>query len=74
MHGRHPSEITGSVPFEPETVNAEWDRKAAQTFLEDLKVMLEDQQSDHAGEIARGKSEYAQAVPRYGADSDLAKG
>lgn len=59
--------------LEQETVNAEWDWKAAKTSLEDLKVTLENQQLTHEAEIARVESEYAQAVLRYAADSELAK-
>ena len=59
--------------LEQETVNAEWDWKAAQTSLEDLRVTLEDQQLTQTAEIARVESEYAQAVLRFEADSELAE-
>lgn len=59
--------------LEQETVNAEWDWKAALTSLEDLRVTLEDQQMTQSSEIARVESEYAQAVLRYEADSELAE-
>jgi HlyD family secretion protein len=55
------------------TVSAEWDWKAAQTSLEDLKVTLENQRLTQEAGIAMAESEYTQAVLRYEADSELAK-
>jgi HlyD family secretion protein len=65
--------LLSNSQLEQETVSAEWDWKAAQTSLEDLKVTLEDRQLTQAAEIARVESEYAQAVLRYEADSELAR-
>lgn len=59
--------------LEQETLNAEWDWKAAQTNLEDLKVTLENRQLTQEADIARIESEYKQALLQYEAGSELAK-
>ncbi len=59
--------------LEQETVNAEWDWKAAETSYEDLKVTLESEELTQVSEIARIESEYRQAQLRYEADLELAE-
>ncbi len=59
--------------LEQETVNAEWDWKAAKTSYEDLKVTLESEELTQVSEIARIESEYRQAQLRYEADLELAE-
>ena len=59
--------------LEQETLNAEWDWKAAQISLEDLKIKLESQQLTQEAEAARIESEYNQALLRHEADAELLK-
>ena len=59
--------------LQQETLNAEWDWKAAQTSYADLKVKLESQQLNQEAEAARIESEYNQAALRHEADAELAK-
>ncbi len=59
--------------LEQETVNAEWDWKAAESSYLDLKVKLESQQLTQEADAARIESEHAQAVMRAEADAELAK-
>jgi HlyD family secretion protein len=59
--------------LEQETLNAEWDWKAAETSYTDLKVRLESQELTQRAEAARIESEYNQAVLRYQADAELAR-
>jgi HlyD family secretion protein len=59
--------------LEQETVNAEWDWKAAESGYIDLKVRLESQQLTQEAEAARIKSDHSQAVLRAEADEELAK-
>ncbi len=59
--------------LEQETLNAEWDWKAAQTSLEDLKITLENDQLAQEAEISRLESEYKQADLEYRANAELAK-
>jgi len=56
-----------------ETLNAEWDWKAAETSYNELKVRLESQQLNQEAETARIESDYAQARLRAEADAELAK-
>ncbi len=59
--------------LEQETLNAEWDWKAAQTSYDDLKVKLESQQLSQEADAARIESEYNQAVLKHDADAELQK-
>jgi HlyD family secretion protein len=59
--------------LQQETLNAEWDWKAAQSSYEDLKVKLESQQLNQEAEAARIESEYNQALLRHEADAELMK-
>ena len=59
--------------LEQETLNAEWDWKAARTALEELKATLENQQLTQEAEIARIESEYKQAVLQYDVNVKLAE-
>ncbi len=59
--------------LEQETLNAEWDWKAAKTSYDDLKVKLESQQLSQEADAARIESEYNQAVLRHEADANLQK-
>jgi HlyD family secretion protein len=59
--------------LEQETLNAEWDWKAAQTSYVDLKVKLQSQELNQEADAARIESEYHQAVLRHEADAELAK-
>ncbi len=59
--------------LEQETLNAEWDWKAANTSYTDLKVRLERDQLTQEAETARIQSEYLQALLRHEADAQLAK-
>lgn len=59
--------------LEQETLNAEWDWKAAKTSYEDLKVKLESQQLSQEADAARIESEYNQAVLKHDADANLQK-
>jgi HlyD family secretion protein len=59
--------------LEQETMNAEWEWKAAVTYYTDLTVRLErDQLTQEAG-TAKIQSDYVQAVLRHQADAQLAK-
>jgi len=59
--------------LEQETLNAEWDWKAAEASFQDLKVRLESQHLNQQAEAARVESEYRQAVMRAEANENLAK-
>ena len=59
--------------LEQETLNAEWDWKAAETSYADLKVKLESQQLTQTAETARIESEYQKAVLGYEAYLALAR-
>jgi HlyD family secretion protein len=59
--------------LEQETLNAEWDWKAAETSYADLKVKLESQQLTQTAETARIESEYQKAVLGYDAYLELAR-
>jgi HlyD family secretion protein len=59
--------------LEQETLNAEWDWKAAESAYTDLKVRLESQQLTQEAEAARIVSDHSQAVLRAEADEELAK-
>ena len=59
--------------LEQETLNAEWDWKAAETSFDDLRVKLESQQLTQTAETARIESEYQKAVLGYEANLELAK-
>jgi HlyD family secretion protein len=55
------------------TVNAEWDYKAAEASLIDLKVRLESGHLNQTADAARVEADYQQAKLRAEADADLAK-
>jgi HlyD family secretion protein len=59
--------------LEQETLNAQWDWKAAQISYEDLKVKLESQELNQEADAARVESEYNQALLRHEADAELMK-
>jgi HlyD family secretion protein len=59
--------------LQQETMNAQWDWKAAETSYSDLMVRLERDQLTQEAETARIQSEYSQAVLRHEADAQLAK-
>jgi HlyD family secretion protein len=59
--------------LEQETLNAEWDWKAAQISYQDLIIKLESQQLNQEAEAARIESEYNQALLRHEADAELLK-
>jgi HlyD family secretion protein len=59
--------------LEQETMNAEWDWKAAITTYENLKVQLERDQLTQEASTAKIQSDYVQAVLRHEADAQLAK-
>jgi HlyD family secretion protein len=59
--------------LDQETLNAEWDWKAAESGYTDLKVRLESQQLTQEAEAARIVSDHSQAVLRAEADEELAK-
>ena len=59
--------------LEQETLNAEWDWRAAETSYADLKVKLESQQLTQTAETARIESEYQKAVLGYEAYLALAR-
>ena len=56
-----------------ETLNAEWDWKAAESLFTDLKVRLESQQLNQEADAARVQAEYSQAKLRLEANAELAK-
>jgi len=59
--------------LEQETLNAEWDWKAAESSYTDLKVKLECQALALEADVARVRSDFSQAKLRAEADEDLAK-
>jgi len=59
--------------LEQETMNAEWDWKAAVTTYTNLKVQLERDQLTQEASTAKIQSDYVQAVLRHEADAQLAK-
>ncbi len=59
--------------LQQETLNAEWDWKAAESSFTDLKVKLESQQLTQEADVARVRSDFNQAKLRAEADGDLAK-
>jgi len=59
--------------LEQETLNAEWDWKAAEASLVDLKVRLESQHLNQEAEAARVQAEYKQAQLRAESNEELAK-
>ncbi len=59
--------------LEQETLDAEWNWKAAETSFDDLRVKLESQQLTQTAETARIESEYQKAVLGYEANLELAK-
>jgi HlyD family secretion protein len=59
--------------LQQETLNAEWDWKAAETSYADLKVRLESQHLNQEADAARIQSDYKQAQMRAEADENLAK-
>jgi HlyD family secretion protein len=65
--------ILSNPQLEQETVNAEWDWKAAESAYTDLKVKLDNQQLTQEAEVARIQSDYNQAKLRAEADENLAK-
>jgi len=65
--------ILSNPQLEQETLNAEWDWKAAEASFQDLKVRLESQHLNQEAEAARIQSEYEQAKMRAEANEDLAK-
>lgn len=59
--------------LEQETLNSEWDWKAAETSYDDLRVKLESQQLTQTAETARIDSEYKKALLGYDAHLELAR-
>jgi HlyD family secretion protein len=59
--------------LEQETLNAEWDWKAAESSYQDLEVKLESDRLNQEAETARIVAEYNQATLRAEANSELAK-
>jgi HlyD family secretion protein len=59
--------------LEQETLNAEWDWKAAEASYADLKVRLESQHLNQEAEAARVQAEYKQAQLRAESNEELAK-
>jgi HlyD family secretion protein len=59
--------------LEQETLDAEWNWKAAEASYDDLRVKLESQQLSQTAETARIESEYQKAVLGYEANLELAK-
>jgi HlyD family secretion protein len=59
--------------LEQETLNAEWDWKAAESSYKDLEVKLESQHLNQEAEAARIVADYNQAKLRAEANADLAK-
>jgi HlyD family secretion protein len=59
--------------LQQETLNAEWDWKAAQSSYLDLKVKLESQQLNQEADAAKVDSDYNQASIRHEADAELMK-
>ncbi len=65
--------ILSNQQLEQETVNAEWDWKAAESAFTDLKVKLANQQLTQEADVAKIQSDYSQATLRAAADENLAK-
>ncbi|HYK90492.1 MAG TPA: efflux RND transporter periplasmic adaptor subunit [Acidobacteriota bacterium] len=65
--------ILSNQQLEQETVNAEWDWKAAESVYTDIKVKLDNQQLTQEADVARIQSDYSQATLRAAADENLAK-
>ncbi len=65
--------ILSNPQLEQETVNAEWDWKAAESAYTDIKVKLENQQLSMESDIAKIQADYSQANLRAQADENLAK-
>jgi HlyD family secretion protein len=65
--------VLSNPQLELETLNAEWDWKAAESAYTDLKVKLDNQQLAQEAEEARIRSDYSQATLRAEADENLAK-
>ncbi len=59
--------------LQQETLNAEWDWKAAESSFIDLKVKLESQQLNQEADAAKIQSDHVQAVLHAEADTELAK-
>jgi HlyD family secretion protein len=59
--------------LEQETLNAEWDWKAAETSYSDLEVKLESEKLTQTAETVRIESEYKKAVLGYEANLELAR-
>jgi HlyD family secretion protein len=57
--------------LEQETVNAEWDWKAAQSSYEDLRVRLDSEQLNKEADMARLASDHEQAELKYAASKEL---
>jgi HlyD family secretion protein len=65
--------VLSNPQLELETLNAEWDWKAAESAYTDLKVKLDNQQLAQEAEAARIRSDHSQASLRAEADENLAK-
>jgi HlyD family secretion protein len=65
--------VLSNPQLELEKLNAEWDWKAAESALMDLKVKLDNQQLAQEAEAARIRSDHSQATLRAEADENLAK-
>jgi HlyD family secretion protein len=65
--------VLSNPQLEQETVNAEWDWKAAESAYTDIKVKLDNQQLTQEADVARIQSDYSQAKLRAEADDNLAK-
>ena len=65
--------VLSNPQLEQETVNAEWDWKAAESAYTDIKVKLNNQQLSQEADTARIQSDYSQAKLRAEADDNLAK-
>ncbi len=65
--------ILSNQQLEQETVNAEWDWKAAESAYTDLQVKLANQQLTQEADVAKIQSDYSQATLRAAADENLAK-
>jgi HlyD family secretion protein len=65
--------ILSNPQLEQETLNAEWDWKAAETSYQDLRIRMESQYLNQEADAARLESEYQQARMRLAANRELAK-
>ena len=65
--------VLSNPQLELETLNAEWDWKAAESAYTDLRVKLENQQLAQEAEEAKIRSDHSQATLRAEADENLAK-